>query len=300
VLAFTPTALTFGPVDSGATTPAQQLTLTNIGGSRAAALTVTLGGTDPARFNKGADTCSGANLRPSGSCTLSFSYTPSVSGASDTAMITVTPRKQQGSVTAAVLGTSNARSNTSPVMNGQAFETYEDAPLLATIAASDADGDALSFRVISGPGHGSLVFGTTPGAFTYTPVANYAGADVFSVSVRDTGGATATARMTMTVFPVNDAPVAVDDAATTTVNKPVAIPVLSNDFDIEGDLFRIRSFSQPAHGSVTVNPQLPSQLIFTPFQDDCVASDEFSYQAEDLAGTLVSNTATVTITMLCP
>ena len=58
------------------------------------------------------------------------------------------------------------------------------------IAATDPDGDALSYAVTDAPGHGTL--GGTGAALTYTPDKSYAGPDSFTVSATDVFGATAT------------------------------------------------------------------------------------------------------------
>ena len=49
---------------------------------------------------------------------------------------------------------------------------------------------------------------------SYTPDANYFGADTFTYTISDGNGGTATATVTITVTKVNDNPVANDDSAT--------------------------------------------------------------------------------------
>ena len=53
------------------------------------------------------------------------------------------------------------------------------------------------------------------GTYTYTPVANYNGADSFTYTVNDGNGGSNTYTVAITVNPVNDAPVAGNDAITT-------------------------------------------------------------------------------------
>ena len=65
------------------------------------------------------------------------------------------------------------------------------------IAATDPDGDALSYAVTDAPGHGTL--GGTGAALTYTPDKNYAGPDSFTVSATDVFGATATVPVSVSV-----------------------------------------------------------------------------------------------------
>ncbi len=73
------------------------------------------------------------------------------------------------------------------------------------------------------------------GTITYTPAANYTGADSFSYTIGDGQGGSATATVSVTVSAVNDAPVAVNDAATTAEETAVSIAVLANDTDADGD-----------------------------------------------------------------
>ena len=61
--------------------------------------------------------------------------------------------------------------------------TSEDEPVSITLHASDVDGDALSFTVLTGAAHGALT--GTGAALTYTPVANFAGPDEFTFRVND-------------------------------------------------------------------------------------------------------------------
>ena len=94
---------------------------------------------------------------------------------------------------------------------------------------------------------------TPDGTITYTPAANYHGADSFSYTIGDGNGGTATATVSVTVTPTNDGPVAVDDAATTAEDTAVSIAVLPNDTrpgrrHADGD-----QLGAPAHGTAAVN-----------------------------------------------
>jgi VCBS repeat-containing protein len=101
----------------------------------------------------------------------------------------------------------------------------------------DGDGDPLTLQLISSPSHGSLLL-NPDGSFTYTPDANWNGLDSFIYEISD-GDQTDTATVTITVNPVDDPPVAVDDYVTTDEDTPITIDVLANDYDIEGDSFRL-------------------------------------------------------------
>src|SRR5207237_7950210 len=80
--------------------------------------------------------------------------------------------------------------------------------------ATDPDGDTLAVTVVSPPAHGSAV-ARADGTITYTPAANYNGADSFTYTIADGHGGTATATVDITSTAGKDAPEAASDAGTT-------------------------------------------------------------------------------------
>src|SRR5207248_2627026 len=84
----------------------------------------------------------------------------------------------------------------------------------------DVDGDALTAALVAGPAHGTLTFNAN-GSFTYTPAANYNGADSFTYKARDPSGALSNvATVSLTITPVNDPPVAANESYTTAEEAP--------------------------------------------------------------------------------
>lgn len=73
--------------------------------------------------------------------------------------------------------------NGPPTAHDQSVNTPEDASVSITLTASDPDGDALTWTIDAQPAHGTLS-GAAP-ALTYTPDADYAGADSFTFHVND-------------------------------------------------------------------------------------------------------------------
>ena len=96
----------------------------------------------------------------------------------------------------------NTPTNTKPVANDQSLLTVMDTSIVVLLTGSDADGDALTFQVTSGPSHGSLS-GVAP-ALTYTPAAGYTGSDSFSFVVNDGAVNSLAATITLAVQAVND------------------------------------------------------------------------------------------------
>ena len=189
--------------------------------------------------------------------------------------------------------------NDAPLALDDAYSTFEDTPL--TVAApgilandTDVDGDSLSASVLAGPAHGALTL-TADGAFTYTPAANFNGADSFSYAVADGHGGSASALVRLTVVSVPDAPIGVADSFTTNedVRLTVAAPgVLANDTDADGDALTAILVGSVAHGTLVLAED--GSLTFTP-NPNYHGDDAFSYRATD--GTLSSAPTTVTITV---
>ncbi|WP_201551173.1 tandem-95 repeat protein [Psychrobacter fjordensis] len=73
------------------------------------------------------------------------------------------------------------------------------------------------------------------GVISFTPDANFNGDVEFDYTITD-GTTAVSATETITVTPVNDAPVAVDDVGSGPLNQPVLIDVLGNDTDPDGDI----------------------------------------------------------------
>jgi len=133
------------------------------------------------------------------------------------------------------------------------------------------------------------------GQVQYTPAEDFAGQDTFTYTISD-GTSTATATVVVTVTSVNDPPVAVDDAYTTTrntvLNVQTAEGVLVNDSDPEGQQMNARIVIQPTTGSVVFQTQ--GAFSYTP-PDGFTGTASFTYRVND--GTSDSNVATVTITI---
>jgi len=187
--------------------------------------------------------------------------------------------------------------NAAPVANPDSFTTDEDAPL--SIAApgvlindSDVDEDTLTAMVVDGPVHGMLTL-NGDGSFTYTPAADYNGADSFTYKATDGTADSNTATVSIEVNPVNDAPVAYEDHYSVDEDEVLGIAapgVLANDTDVEYDPLTAVLLTPPSHGSLTLRAD--GSFTYTPAAD-FNGADSFTYKATD--GTADSNTAAVSI-----
>src|SRR5262249_44260286 len=163
----------------------------------------------------------------------------------------------------------------------------EDTPLNGTLTATDPDGNPLTFAVVAGPAHGTVTVNTSTGAFTYTPAANYNGPDSFTFKANDGQLDSNVATVSITVIPVNDPPVAANDAYSTnedTILTVAAPGVLGNDFDVEGSPLTATVVSAPANGTLTLNSN--GSFTYRP-RLDFNGTDTFTYKARD--GALDSN-----------
>ena len=144
----------------------------------------------------------------------------------------------------------------------------EDTPLTispATLLGNDSDPDAdpLTITSVQAPVGGTVAL--VGGSVVFTPTPNYNGPASFTYTISDGNGGTSTATVNVTVSPVNDAPIAANDVASTPVNTPIAsIDVLGNDSDPDGNPLSVTgaTLNNPAQGTVTVNPD--GTLNFTP------------------------------------
>ncbi len=166
--------------------------------------------------------------------------------------------------------------NHPPTVTALQLTTNEDTPVSGTIAATDADGDALAFTFTT-PAHGAVTMSGT--MVTYTPAANYNGTDTFAVTVMD-GQTGTTANVDIAIAAVNDPPVAVADSLAGTEDTAFAFPtsmVLGNDTDVEGDTLSVTAVGNPHHGTVVLAGQT---ITFTPTANFSGAAD-FEYTVSD-------------------
>ncbi len=175
--------------------------------------------------------------------------------------------------------------NDAPVAEEQSVSTTEDAARTIVLVGTDADGDALTYSIVTGPSHGSL--SGTGSIKTYTPAANFNGSDSFTFKVNDGNVDSSTATISITVTAVNDSPVAIDQEISTAEDASKAITLSGSDADNDPITYRV--ITQPAHGSLTGTAPV---LTYAP-EANYNGTDSFTFVAND--GTIDSAPATVTI-----
>jgi hypothetical protein len=137
--------------------------------------------------------------------------------------------------------------NYAPVANNGTVITNEDIAVAVTLTASDADGDALTYSVVSGPANGVLS-GTAPN-LTYSPNANFYGSDSFTFKANDGSVNSNTATVSITVNAVNDAPTwLVNPIVATDANQDQAYTdsIAGSATDLDGDALVYSKSNGPA------------------------------------------------------
>jgi PKD repeat protein len=130
------------------------------------------------------------------------------------ASCTIAPASSPLAVTATAVGQPTAPATASvalrmtpcpPIASDVAATTPQAVPVGVTMAATDPNGDPLTYRIVTGPAHGSLS-AVVGGGVTYTPDPSYAGTDSFTYVANDGRpqgvGDSNVATATITITPV--------------------------------------------------------------------------------------------------
>ena len=174
--------------------------------------------------------------------------------------------------------------NDAPLASPQAITLPEDTSTIVVWSGTDVDGNLLTYAVLSAPTNGTLT--GTASNLAYTPDANFNGRDVIFFSVTD-GTLSSTSVVSLTVSPVNDAPVA--SAASLVSAEDSALPITLTGSDAEGDALTFSVMTPPAHGTLS---GIAPDLTYTPAAN-YNGPDGFSFKVND--GNLDSTAASVNI-----
>ena len=146
--------------------------------------------------------------------------------------------------------------------------------------------------LVSTTAHGKLNL-HPDGSLSYQPDPDFNGVDLFTYSATDGSRVSDPAIVAITVLPVNDAPVAVDDQVRLTLPGSIKLYVASNDTDVDGEVVpsTLAIITQPRQGTVRVGPS--GSLTYTP-APGASGRDAFSYVVWDDRGAR-SNAAAVVL-----
>ncbi|MBV7265915.1 Ig-like domain-containing protein [Erythrobacter ani] len=181
--------------------------------------------------------------------------------------------------------------NDPPVGQLDTATTDEDTPVTIPVLANDSDLDGDPLTVVSASAPNGTVTINPDGTVTYTPEPNFSGTDTITYQVSDGMGGFDTATATITVNPVNDAPIAGADVATVDEDSQVTISILANDSDPDGDPITVTDASAP-NGTVTINPD--GTVTYSP-NPDFFGTDTITYRVSDGNGGIATGTVDVTV-----
>ncbi|KYN86096.1 hypothetical protein ATY35_14655, partial [Vibrio cidicii] len=188
--------------------------------------------------------------------------------------------------------------NDAPVAVDNSAQLLEEGSFEVNVLGNDSDvdtGDSFdltSVKVVDEPAHGRVSV-TASGAIVYSPEENYFGEDSFTYTVADAAGAVSNvATVTMTVTPVNDAPMAQAQSQTLDEDKSLVITLVGSDIDNDDDTLQYVITEPVSHG---VLEQLTNNSWrYTP-EADFNGSDFFLFKVND--GELDSTEVRVDLTV---
>ena len=216
-------------------------------------------------------------------------YTPAA-GATGTAVVSVHLTDDGGTANGGV-DTSSTKTfdivvfppNFTPVAQGTSPSTLEDTAKVITLSATDGDDDNLTFSITGGPSHGTVgsigaadcttTLNTCTATVTYTPAANYNGADSFTFEVDDGTINSLPATINLTVVAVNDVPsftvganqtVSEDAAAQTIVGWATAIDKGATNEAGQSLTFNVTANTNPSLFGVGPAVSPSGTLTYTP------------------------------------
>jgi VCBS repeat-containing protein len=233
-----------------------------------------------------------------------FSWTPTEAQGGLTPSVTVTVTDSgAGALTDSETFTITVNDiNVAPVIiSPNTANIAENTTAVLTVTATDADlpAQTLSFSITGGVDSGRFSINGATGALTFSAAPDYESPSdsdtnnvyVLQVTASDGAGLTVSQTINVTVTGVNEAPLGIDDTATTFELTPITFNVVSNDTDPEGDALVVSTVTQGANGTVTF---AGGSVTYTP-NADFSGPDNFAYTVSD--GNGGTTTATVHVTV---
>ncbi|BDD01880.1 HYR domain-containing protein [Persicobacter psychrovividus] len=210
------------------------------------------------------------------------------------------------------VGESKARANIKitnvndfPVASGEDLQLDEGTSVTRAFIVSGIGDGGIAYRVVSAPTKGMVTIDQANGTYTYQSTQPHYGQDSFTFEVSDVDGDKAEAKINIEIDYINhSAPQAKDDHFTTDDLSVIALDVLGNDTDADGDHLKVPAskvifvFSDYQGKGSVVFDQTKQQVVFTPelYQHETVSFKYKFYDQPDYKGqNFVSNEGTVTI-----
>jgi len=178
----------------------------------------------------------------------------------------------------------------SPLVINDAFSLNEDTSLSVFtpgVLVNDQDSNLpenLFSELVEGAENGTLLF-REDGSFEYEPDSDFFGTDSFTYKAIDSlTGFYDQGSVTLTIEPINDSPVAVDDSFTTDIGLPLQGNVLINDIDVDLDVLTTSVVEEPQFGSLSLDSN--GNFEYAP-NTSFASDDSFTYTASDVNTTSI-------------
>ena len=212
-------------------------------------------------------------------------YTPAADWSGDDSFTYTISDGNGGTAQATVYVSVNAV-NDAPVVSDIPDQTVQEGQTFAAIHLDDYVNDVdnpdstLSWSY-SGNSELQVSIDANHVATITIPDTNWNGQETITFTATDPQGLADSDAVVFTVTPVNDAPVAVNDSATTDEDTPVTLAVLENDSDSDGDALHIESVGEPLHGTASIEND--TLLRYEP-EENYFGTDSVRYVVSDGQG----------------
>src|SRR4051812_21295789 len=179
------------------------------------------------------------------------------------------------------------------------FTFAEDAGAqILPVLANDAGTTGGTVAIVIPPHLGTATV-NADGTVTYTSNLDANGTDSFTYQVTAGTAVTNIANVALNITPVNDIPVAVDDAnLNVNIGVPTVLPsLIANDTDVDGNttIVGITQVTPSVPAGATIAVDAASNVTFTAATEGTYT---FTYHAVDNAGAISANAATVTVNVI--
>ena len=191
-----------------------------------------------------------------------FDYTPLANFNGTNSFIYSVKDAEGGLSAAATASFTVTPVNDAPVAQDGSDSGNEDTPINGTLVATDVDGPSLTYSLGTQAAHGNVVV-NPDGSYIYTPNLDFNGPDSFTFTANDGTAGSNTATISLTVNPVNDAPVAQNGSNSGNEDTPINGTLVATDVDSAALTYSLGT--QAAHGIVVVNPD--GTYTYTPNLD---------------------------------
>ncbi len=239
------------------------------------------------------------NLSDNGNGTGSLTLTPTGADGGVYPDVTITVTDDGGLSGNAVFTLTVTDTNLAPIAAPDTTTTEEDTPISIGVLINDSDpnGEALTVTSVTQPAKGTAAIDPGETTITYTPASNFNGSDTLSYTASDGDGSQDSAKVFITITPVNDAPsitlpdvitFGADDSLTLDIWDAVSDPE-SADADLSYDFSASPDTLNLAYDTAT------GILLITPRDTANNNISELTVTVDDLAGGVSAATINVII-----